>query len=309
MVAIAGSVVKHPASATFRKSLPSGARTWRFAFGGFVGAASHKATVNVRCVGLSVPTRAGKVALNVNTVSHGVGVDALDRAETRIDCRKGYVPTAWGFDIPAPSTTQDVLPPEELSVYKALADSRGFAFGLENLGAGGHVARLRVRCLQRTAAGKAGLSHTWQLTRQRRSQRIRSGVRTVRHSCASLSLSIGLGHSIAPADDVIFRRSYDGEDPVGRLGVRQRERHRQGDHPAELSEHEHDLPLAPPAHHDHDAAHDQGEQEQLEAECEGHALALGGAADGRERDRRAEEERERPQQRVAVHGRRTLRAG
>jgi hypothetical protein len=103
-----------------------------------------------------------------------------------------------------------VLPPEELQVYKALADSRGFAFGLENLGAGGNVARLRVRCLQRTAAGKAGLSHTWQLTRQRRSQRIRSGVRTVRHSCASLSLSVGLGHSIDPVDDVIFRRSYDG---------------------------------------------------------------------------------------------------
>jgi hypothetical protein len=211
MVAIAGSLVKLPASATFRKSLPSGARTWRFAFGGFVGATSHKATVNVRCVGLSVPTRAGQVALNVNTVSHGLGVNALDRAETRIDCRKGYVPTAWGFDIPAPSTTQNVLPPEELQVYKALADSRGFAFGLENLGAGGNVARLRVRCLQRTAAGKAGLSHTWQITHQRRSQRIRSGVRTVRRSCASLSLSVGLGHSIDPAGDVIFRRSYDGK--------------------------------------------------------------------------------------------------
>lgn len=208
-VAIAGTVVRHPASSTFRKSLPSGAGTWRFAFGGYVGAARTKATVTVRCIGLSVPTQAGKVALNVNTVSRGVGVDALDRAQTRIDCRKGYVPTAWGFDTPAPNTTQDVLPPEELQVYKALANSRGYSFGLENLGAGGQVARLRVRCLQRTATGKAGLSHTWRVTRQRSSQRIRSGVRTVRHSCGSLSASIGLGHSIDPAGDAIFRRSYD----------------------------------------------------------------------------------------------------
>ena len=211
MVAIAGSVVRHPAASTLRKSLPSGARTWRFAFGGYVGSAGRKATVIVRCVGLSVPTQAGNVELNVNTVSHGLGADALSRAETRIDCRKGYVPTAWGFDIPAPSTTQGVLPPEELQFFKALANSRGFSFGLENLGADGRVARLRVRCLESTAAGKAGLSHTWKVKRQRSSQRIRAGVRTVRHSCARGSLSIGLGHSIDPAGDVIFRRSYDAK--------------------------------------------------------------------------------------------------
>jgi hypothetical protein len=215
MAAIAGSVVKHPAASTFRESLPSGARTWRFAFDAFQGAGGHKATVIVRCVGLSVPTQAGNVELNVNTVSHGLGVDALSRAQTRIDCRKGYVPTAWGFDTPAPSTTQNVLPPEELQVYKALADSRGYSFGLENLGAEGQVVKLRVRCLQRTASGNSGLSHTWQVNRQRSSQRVRSGVRTVRHSCASLSASIGLGHSIDPSGGLIFRRSYDGKTRSG----------------------------------------------------------------------------------------------
>jgi hypothetical protein len=209
MVAIAGTVVKHPTASILRRSLPSGARTWRFAFGGYVGASSHKATVVLRCVGLSVPDAAGAVQLNVNTARRGVGVDPLGRTETTVSCRKGYVPTDWGFDIPPPTTTQNVLPPDEVQVYKALATSSGYSFGVENLGAGGHVAKLRVRCLDRTVAGKAGLSHTWQVKSQRRSQRIRSGVRTVRHSCAKGFLSLGPGHSIDPAADVIFRRSYD----------------------------------------------------------------------------------------------------
>jgi hypothetical protein len=209
MVAIAGTVAKHPASSIIRRSLPSGARTWRFAFGGYVGAARHKATVVVRCVGLSVPAAAGSVRLNVNTVKGGVGVDSLARAETTVSCRKGYVPTDWGFDIAPPTTTQDVLPPDELQVYKALASSHGYSFGAENLGAGGHVAKFRVRCLERSVAGKAGLSHSWLVKRQPTSQRIRSGVRTVRHSCAKGFLSLGPGHSIDPAGDVIFRRSYD----------------------------------------------------------------------------------------------------
>jgi hypothetical protein len=209
MVAIAGTVAKHPTASIIRRSLPSGARTWRFAFGGYVGAARHKATVVVRCVGLSVPSAAGNVQLNVNTLTRGVAVDSLARASATIDCRKGYVPTAWGFETPPPSATQDVLPPAELQVYKALAGPRGYSFGLENLGAGTQGAKLRVRCLERTAAGKAGLSHTWQVKRQRSTQSIRSGVRTVRHSCAKGFLSVGLGHSIDPASDVIFRRSYD----------------------------------------------------------------------------------------------------
>jgi hypothetical protein len=209
MVAIAGTVVKHPAASIIRRSLPSCASTWRFAFGGYVGASGHKATVTVRCVGLNVPTRVGKVQLNVNTVSHGLGVNALDRNQIKIDCRKGYVPTAWGFDTPPPSGSQDVLPPAELQVYKALADSRGFSFGVENLGAGGHAAKLRVRCLQRTVAGKAGLSHSWRVKRHNKSQRIRSGVRTVKRACPGGFLSVGLGHSIDPAGDVLFRRSFD----------------------------------------------------------------------------------------------------
>jgi hypothetical protein len=209
MVAIAGTVLSHPSASTFRKSLPSGARTWRFAFGGYVGASKHRAIVQLRCVGLNVPARAGKVNLNVNTVSRGLGVNALGKAEITMNCRAGYVPTAWGFDIPPPNTTQDVLPPEELQVYKALASSRGYSFGLENVGAGGQVAKLRVRCLERAVAGKAGLTHSWQLRSVRHSQRIRSGVRTVRHSCPKGYLSIGPGHSIDPADDMLFRRSYD----------------------------------------------------------------------------------------------------
>src|SRR3954469_10737695 len=183
MVAVAGTVAKHPAASIIRRSLPSGARTWRFAFGGFVGAASHKATVVVRCVGLSVPNAAGKVQLNVNTVTRSVGVDALDHAETSFNCRQGYMPTAWGFDNPPPTASQDVLPPAEVQVYKALATFHGYSFGVENLGAGGHVVKLRVRCLQRSVAGKAGLSHTWKLKSKRNVQRIGSGVHTVRHSC------------------------------------------------------------------------------------------------------------------------------
>src|SRR4051794_14103114 len=182
MVAIAGTVVKHPTASIIRRSLPSGARTWRFAFGGYAGAKGHKATVVVRCVGLSVPGAAGAVQLNVNTVNRGVGVAPLSRSETTVSCRNGYVPTDWGFDIVPPATTQNALPPAELQVYKALANSHGYSFGLENLGAGGHVAKLRVRCLERTVAGKAGLSHSWAVKRQRFGQQIRSGVRTVRHS-------------------------------------------------------------------------------------------------------------------------------
>jgi hypothetical protein len=41
MVAVAGTVVKHPAASIIRRSLPSDARTWRFAFGAYVGASSH----------------------------------------------------------------------------------------------------------------------------------------------------------------------------------------------------------------------------------------------------------------------------
>jgi hypothetical protein len=209
MVAISGTVVKHPTASIIRRSLPSDARTWRFAFGGYVGAAHHKATVVVRCVGLSVPNAAGAVQLNVSTARRGVGVDPLSRSQTTINCRNGYVPTDWGFDIPPPAATQNVLPPAELQVYKALATSHGYSFGIENVGAGGNVAKLRVRCLQRTVAGKAGLSHTWRIKSQSKSQRIRSGVRTVRRSCAKGFLSVGPGHSIDPAGDVIFRRSYD----------------------------------------------------------------------------------------------------
>src|SRR4051794_19644629 len=162
LAAVAGTVVSQPSASILRKSLPSDARTWRFAFGGYVGAAKHKATVLVRCVGLDVPAAAGNVNLNVNTVSRGGGVDALDRATATINCRRGYVPTDWGFDIPPPPTnTQDVLPPDELQVHKALGGSQGYSFGLENLGADGHVAKLRVRCLERAVAGKAGLSHSW----------------------------------------------------------------------------------------------------------------------------------------------------
>jgi hypothetical protein len=212
MVAIAGSVSSQPSASTFRKSLPSGARTWRFAFGGYVGAAKHKATVQLRCVGLNVPSAAGKLNLNVNTVSRGVGVDALDRSEATINCRQGYVPTDWGFDIPPPPTTvQNVLPPDETQVFKALTGSRGYSFGLENLGADNHVAKLRVRCLERSVAGKAGLSHSWRIKRVRQSQRIRSGIRTARHSCPAGYLSIGPGHSLDPAGDAIFRRSYDAK--------------------------------------------------------------------------------------------------
>jgi len=65
-----------------------------------------------------------------------------------------------------------------------------------------------VRCLQRTAAGRAGLSHSWRFRRGQYVNNIRAGVRTVRHSCRRSYVSIGRGHSIDPAGDVVFRRSF-----------------------------------------------------------------------------------------------------
>lgn len=201
MVAVAGTVLSQPKGSTFDRSLPSAARIWRFAFGGHAGASKHKATVQVRCLGLSVPSAAGKVNLNVNTVSRGQGVGALGTARLTINCRAGYVPTDWGFKMPSPA--------DEVQVFEALATRRGYSFGLENVGASSRVVRLRVRCLQRSVAGRAGLAHSWRIKSVRHSQRIRSGVRTVRHSCPQGYMSIGPGHSIDPADDMLFRRSYD----------------------------------------------------------------------------------------------------
>lgn len=209
MAAIAGSVVARPTASTLRRSLPSGPSTWRFAFGGFVGARGHTATVLVRCVALRVPAGVGMVKLNVNTVSSGRGVGALSRREDTLRCRKGYAPTDWGFDIAPPGATQNVLPPEEVQVYKALASSSGYAFGLENLGGSSSRALVRVRCLERRAAGRSGRSHTWRLRGQRYHDLIKAGARTVRHSCARGFTSIGPGHEVDPAGDTLFRRSFD----------------------------------------------------------------------------------------------------
>ena len=208
MAAVSGAVVSHPAGSTLRRSLPSGARSWRFAFGGYIGATKRSATVMLRCVGLNVPDAAGKVQLNVNTVSRTLSTGAIGRAERTVSCRRGYVPTDWGFNIPPPNTTQNVLPAEELQVFKALAGSRGYSFGIENLGAGDQGAGLRVRCLQRTVAGRAGLSHSWRIRRVRNSDGIRGGNRVVGHSCRAGHLSVGRGQSIDPAGDVVFRRSF-----------------------------------------------------------------------------------------------------
>jgi hypothetical protein len=215
MVAISGSVVKQPGTATLRRSLPSAARIWRFAFGGFVGS-KGKATVLVRCVALNVPAAAGAVPLNVNTVSRGFGVGSLATATRTINCRSGYVPTGWGFDIPAPKSSQDVLPAGETQIYEAIATRAGYAFGAENLGAGGAVVKLRVRCLQERVAGKAGLGHRFRIKRPRFKDRVRAGVRTVKHSCPAGYLSIGLGHAIEAAGDTVFRRSYDSRTLSGR---------------------------------------------------------------------------------------------
>jgi hypothetical protein len=206
--AIAGTVVKHPTGSTIRRSLPSAVRSWRFAFGGFVGS-KGKATVTVRCAALNVPAAAGRLKLNVNTVSRGFGVDALSSTTRTINCRSGYVPTGWGFDIPAPTATQDVVPAAETQIYEAISTRVGFAFGAENLGGGGAVVRLRVRCIQERVAGKAGLSHRWRIKRERFKDRARSGVRTLKHSCPAGYVSIGLGHAAAVKSDLNFRRSFD----------------------------------------------------------------------------------------------------
>jgi hypothetical protein len=197
MVAISGTVVRQPSGSTFERSLPSGVRSWRFAFG---GSRTSNATALVRCVALKVPRAAGKVALNVNTVSRGLPVNGRSTARVTINCRSGYVPTAWGFANRTPQTTQ---------VFKALANGRGYAFGVENRAARGNVLTMRVRCLDHAVAGKGGLSHRWRVKRQRYSNRIRSGVKTVRHSCSAGYVSIGLGHGIASQGDSVFRRSYD----------------------------------------------------------------------------------------------------
>jgi hypothetical protein len=197
MAAIAGTVVRQPSGSTLQRSLPSGVRSWRFAFG---GTKRSNATALVRCAALKVPRAAGRVNLNVNTVSRGLGVNAGRTGRQTINCRAGYVPTAWGFANRAPTTTQ---------FFKALSNGRGYAFGAENFGSRGNVVTLRVRCLDQAVAGKAGLSHRWRVKRQRYSNRIRSGVRTVRHSCSAGYVSIGLGHGVASQGDSVFRRSYD----------------------------------------------------------------------------------------------------
>ena len=208
MAAISGTVVKQPSGATLRRSLPSAVRSWRFAFGGFVGS-KGKATVMVRCAALNVPAPAGKVKLNVNTVSRGFGVDALSNATRTINCRSGYVPTGWGFDTPAPKATQDVVPAGETHIYEAISTRAGFAFGAENLGGDGSVVKVRVRCIEEKVAGKAGLSHRWRIKRERFKDRARSGVRTLSHACPAGYVSIGLGHAVAVKSDLVFRRSYD----------------------------------------------------------------------------------------------------
>ena len=204
MAAITGTVSRQPSGSTLTKSLPSGARTWRFGFRGAVRSGTARAAV--RCVALKVPRRAGRVELKVNTVRRGLGVDSLSRAGMRLNCRRGYVPTGWGHDIPS----------EEVHVYQALANSSSYTFALENIGKEGHAARLRVRCLDRATAGRAGLSHTWRVNRYRHSDSIRGGLRTVGHSCRGNALSIGLGHSVDPAGDMLFRRAYDRRTGSGR---------------------------------------------------------------------------------------------
>jgi hypothetical protein len=156
-----------------------------------------------------VPSGVGNVELNVNTVTRRIGVEALGTARDRVTCRRGYVPVGWGFDIRPPSGDQNVLPPEETRVFQALAGPRSYAFGLENLGAGGHSGLMRVRCLQRTVRG-GGRTHSWRVRRVRHSNRVRAGRRrTVEHSCPRGHLSLGPGHSLDPAGDMNFLRSFD----------------------------------------------------------------------------------------------------
>jgi hypothetical protein len=210
-IPLSGYVSSLSGGAFARDSVPGGVHGWSFNFTS-TGGSGH-AHLGLRCLRMKLPKGVNNVRTKIFTRKLTLHPAPGSSAKGSASCRKGYLPTGYGFDR---SATTELA--SRLQLTSAVPGKGGWSFRVRNTGSSSQPATIHLRCLGSRSTADGGLSERFKLHQETGAGTVGSGALGLR--CPSGNFSLAAGYSVPAGDDISVTTAVPRGGRSGRVSFR-----------------------------------------------------------------------------------------